>query len=394
MLCCEGRGDDLREVVKLREATHAQEQHADLRMQTPERADLGKRGIDPLADELFAEVVIADRGSCHLHPARAHLHAGEAVGGGDVAWGEQQRTLAQVELEVEGILGVGCQLLERTVQAHQGGIGLRRVAGQLHRQVAVVGEGSHDDARVACGTALQHRLKGQVEAEGPEGAAHAHALRAQDHLHHPVDGVEARAIDGVEEVHQGGELRAQPLHRVQHGLTGDGVEAVAEVGLEDGVALLSHCPEGVAERLGPALGQAGLQRLQLARRRERRPRAHGQLERPLEDVAPLVDGAQGGRLVRGRRLGLLCSIQLVQRDKVAARQDVPKQGRHLCARDARHEPRDLVDEGDEAAALLLSAQREQQARAPAETVLRRALPACGHKERALRLLGGDADLRD
>ncbi len=47
----------------------------------------------------------------------------------------------------------------------------------------------------------------------------------------------------------------------------------------------------------------------------------------------------------------------LQRDKVAAGQDVPEQGRHLRAGDARHEPRDLVDEGDVVAALLLSAQR-------------------------------------
>ena len=86
--------------------------------------------------------------------------------------------------------------------------------------------------------------------------------------------------DGVEEVHQGGELRAQPLHRVQHGLTRDGVETIAEVDFEDGEALLPQRPERVAERLGPALGQAGLQRLQLARRRARRPRAPAASARP------------------------------------------------------------------------------------------------------------------
>ncbi len=70
----------------------------------------------PLTDELGAEVVVADRGSRNLRAARAHLHAREAVGGSGVAWGEQQRALGHVAIEVEGVLGVGCQLGEANRQ--------------------------------------------------------------------------------------------------------------------------------------------------------------------------------------------------------------------------------------------------------------------------------------
>ena len=206
------------------------------------RADLGQHGVNPLTDELGTEVVVADRGSCNLRAARAYLHAREAIGGSGVAWGEQQRALCHIEVKVESVLGVGCHLGEHTVQASQGGIGTRRLTGQLHGQVAIVGERPHNDVCMVRGAAFQHRLQGQVEAKRPERAAHAHAFCAQNHLLHAVDGEEACTVDGVEEVHKAGKLWAQPLHRVQHGLAGDGVEAVAEVGLEDGVALLPQRP--------------------------------------------------------------------------------------------------------------------------------------------------------
>ena len=100
------------------------------------RADLGQHGVNPLTDELGTEVVVADRGSCNLRAARAYLHAREAIGGSGVAWGEQQRALCHIEVKVEIVLGVGCHPGEHTVQAPQGGIGTRRLAGQLHGQLA------------------------------------------------------------------------------------------------------------------------------------------------------------------------------------------------------------------------------------------------------------------
>ena len=151
---------------------------------------------------------------------------------------QQQRALAQVEVQVEVGLGVRLQLRERGAQLQHDRLGFLAVRGQQHRQVAIVRQRAHHRAPAPCSAALQRALQRQVEAERAQGAAHAHALRAPDQLNHPVDGVEARAVNGVEEVEEGGELRTAQLHRVKHCLPRERVEAVDEVGLQDGVALL------------------------------------------------------------------------------------------------------------------------------------------------------------
>ena len=236
-------------------------------------------------------------------------------------------------------------------------------------------------------------MQREVEPEGAEGAAHSRALRAPNGFHHPIHHEEARALHSVEEVEEGRELRAALLHRVQHRLPGECVESVAEVGLEDNVALFPERPEGVAERLRPSLGHAGLQWLKRTRCRPSRGGAHSKLEGPLEEVAAHVHRAQGGREALGRGLGLLRGVQLVQRDEVAAGEDVSKGGRHLHAGDAGHESRQLVDEGNVAPPHALAAQREQEPRAPAEAVRGRFRAARELEEQRLRLPGSNSELR-
>jgi len=64
-------------------------------------------------------------------------------------------------------------------------------------------------------TSLEHRLQSKVKAKRPERAAHAHTFCAPDGLDHAVDGEEAGAIDGVEEVHKRGQVRAALSHGVE-----------------------------------------------------------------------------------------------------------------------------------------------------------------------------------
>jgi hypothetical protein len=89
------------------------------------------------------------------------------------------------------------------MQAHERGMGLSRIVGQLQGQVAFVGERSqyHASGAPALDTSLQHVLEGEVESEGAEGAAHAHTFRAQDRLNYVVNKKETGAIDSVEEIH-------------------------------------------------------------------------------------------------------------------------------------------------------------------------------------------------
>ncbi len=105
------------------------------------------------------------------------------------------------------------QLRERGAQLQ---LGFLAVGGQQHRQVAIVRQGAHHRAPAPRSAALQRALQRQVEAERAQWAAHAHALRAPYQLDHPVDDIEARTINGVEEIEEGGELRTPQLHRVEH----------------------------------------------------------------------------------------------------------------------------------------------------------------------------------
>ncbi len=107
------------------------------------------------------------------------------------------------------------------MQAHERGMGLSRIVGQLQGQVAVVGERSqyHASGALAFDTSFQHVLKGEVGSEGAEEAAHAHTFRAQDRLNYVVNDKEAGAIDSVEEIYERGQLRAASLHCIENGLS-------------------------------------------------------------------------------------------------------------------------------------------------------------------------------
>ncbi len=65
-------------------------------------------------------------------------------------------------------------------------------------------------------------------------------------------------------------------------------------------------------------------------------------------VAALVDRAQRGLLALLARPGLLGCVELVQGDQIPAGQDVAEDGRYVGGGDARHEARELLEEGNEA----------------------------------------------
>jgi hypothetical protein len=156
-----------------------------------------------------------------------------------MTWRQQQRALFQVEVQIERGFGVGGEGGKGSVQAREYSVRLCLVTGQLHSQVAVVCERAQDNA-LGLGslhTPLEHRLQSKVRAKRPEWAAHAHTFCARDGLDHAVDGEEAGAVHGVEEVRERDQVWAALSHGVEHGLERDSVEAVAEVELEDGEAL-------------------------------------------------------------------------------------------------------------------------------------------------------------
>ncbi len=66
-------------------------------------------------------------------------------------------------------------------------------------------------------------------------------------------------------------------------------------------------------------------------------RGWGHLCKVVEQVAALVDGAQRRRDAILARLDLLRHIELMEGEKVSIGQDGNQNGRHLGARDARHQ---------------------------------------------------------
>ena len=126
---------------------------------------------------------------------------------------DQQGALIQVKVEVESGLGIGGKRGKDCMLAHERGMGLSRIVGQLQGQVAVVGERSqyHASGALALDTSFQHVLEGKVESEEAEGVAHAHTFRAQDRLNYVVSDKETGAIDSVEEIHERGQLRSYSI---------------------------------------------------------------------------------------------------------------------------------------------------------------------------------------